>query len=226
MTCCTKCNKVHSTFKNGRKRKTCDKVTQGSTGSGFLDILKARPKSVKDLLSKYGNNTVEYVRVAREPIASMFSYIINKITSKPHDQLFHLFVYLHLNNGMVIRLEKNQRVAVKVNASKDESQQHDITPLTGVYRVMTLNSIFDRYETLKGESAYVYDAVNSNCQDFILSIVHILGITKYDAFIKQNVKSLVPKWAQTLSKIITDTASVIDYTIKGGGKGKNKLNCK
>ena len=77
--------------------------------------------------------------------------------------------------------------------------------VTAPHRLYFLSSILNEKEW-----------ADANCQYFVRDNAHILGITKYDTFIKQNLENVLPKWSKFIAGLATDTLALVDYGIRGG----------
>src|SRR4051812_22638641 len=71
-----------------------------------------------------------------------------------------------------------------------------------------------------GQNFWIYDAVHNNCQDMILSFLRAGGVLtdSLRQFVKQDVKSLLPKFVSDVAKKATDIAHGVDRSINGEGK--------
>ena len=197
-----------------------------TTGSGVISNIKAklnrRPKILNDLLKSKGDQKITNIEICRIPITSMFQKLLNlatlgkmrkKMKSLHYDKLYHLYLVVHLVDGSVYSIEKNQRVTVL----KGKKQG-------GECRAMWLNSkktlrqFIETAEKLKIPGFYVYRMATTNCQHFIASLMNANGIRKFNKFILQDVEKLAPGYIKKIANVITDTVAVGDLIIKGGGK--------
>ena len=189
-------------------------------------VLLDRPKVIDDLINKEGKFIVEKVEVCRKPIRSIFEKLLNvftfgqlkeKMKEKDYDRLFHLYVILHLSNGSKYRIEKNERMAVKIPK-----------PITGETQCLTddikskninLETFITAPEKVNMDNLYRYSALNYNCQNYVKRLFNANGITKFDNFVFQTVKDLAPSYLKILMNTITDIAGTVDYVSKGGAYG-------
>ena len=215
MTVCSKCKHVHRKFKNGRVKKTCERK------GGFSNPLTARPKSVQDLLNRYGAERVIAIKIGRHPINAITSYLVHEVSGEKlkeierkysYDDLMHLWVILYLSNGKSIRVEKAPRVVVTYDPKTDTP---DETPVVKCPRQLTLNELFNEYEK---RDTYFYDPVTHNCQVLAKTIANSLGVNQYDSYIKQNIEKIIPLWMTYLLTTITSGVSLGDYAVHGGGR--------
>ena len=116
MTICKKCGFTHGHFKNNRLRKTCP--TKGGANPIYTALVK-QPKSIKAMLAKHGSKQIKFIRYGREPIPRFMSWLFEKIGGRTlaeikqkfnYDEIYHLYCVLYLEDGTLIRFEKNQRV--------------------------------------------------------------------------------------------------------------------
>ena len=62
-----------------------------------------------------------------------------------------------------------------------------------------------------------YDAVNNNCQNYVLSLAHALGITQADNFIKQDITTLTGYTAKLANKV-TGITHAFNRLVRGKAK--------
>jgi len=123
---------------------------------GITSRLERRPLNVINVLKQYGNQQITRVRVCKEPINSVLRGILNAasggdlertVASHGYDNVFHLFMQLTLADGTVIRIEKNQRVAVALgwNAA---TRSDTVCEEAKLPQPTTLQEFIDRGEKL------------------------------------------------------------------------------
>ena len=99
-----------------------DKATSVVSSIGSIGKkVTGRPKVMNDFIDLRGLYYITHIQICREPISSNLTKIMNVLSfgtlkrsmkKMGYDQLFHLWMAVHLNNGEVWNLEKNQRVGV------------------------------------------------------------------------------------------------------------------
>ena len=88
----------------------------------FLDSrLNKRPKVVQTYLNTYGNNIIRRIIISRTPVQGFVQSALNTITMGEwswnkarlnFDDVYHLFALFELDNGVILRIEKNSRVTI------------------------------------------------------------------------------------------------------------------
>jgi len=135
-------------------------------------------------------------------------------SSKTHDTLFHLFMVCKLENGKEIRFEKNFRLNV---AEYNPKPNTDRSPIGGIAG-KTLNELFEVTKKAMGKDRFFrYDAINENCQDFMLAVVKANGLQADKSFIKQDIKDLVPGWVERLGMVATQFKNRLNLVTEGEG---------
>ena len=178
-------------------------------------------KAVRQLIETYGARRIAAMNVVREPIRGIYRWLLNAVTvgkfqqavaSAGHDRLWHLGLVIRLDNGMAFTLEKNQKVTVSPSkAYGSESQYRPVRVWPG----LTLARFLDNaLRTMGRERFFVYEAFSTNCQDFILNLLHAnrMLTPQLQAFIYQDVAGIAKElggiWTR-LFQAITDTAAVV-----------------
>ena len=200
-------------------------------GGGFIERLKNkvikkvfldRPKVITDLISDDGMQLVTKVEVCRVPVYGIFVSLLNALSlgklkkqmlAFNYDEMFHLYVVLHLANGKSYRVEKNQRM--KVSSSKLKDAETVCKEM--LYGRKKLGGFLASPERDGGSNLYRYDAFKENCQDYVLRLLNSNNIYLFDNFVKQDVADLAPNIIQRLTRGITDIAGFADYVFRGGG---------
>lgn len=183
-----------------------------------FNVSSEAPAQVKSLLQKYGNEKIVEMSVGRKPITSAIRKIVNIITDVPYDDLFHLFIIVKLENGVELKLERNQRVNFTTSVG--------LTPDTEIVNVpikkdITLGQFVENGNKRQGNLYWKYSASSNNCQDFVIATLSANGLlhSQLRDFIKQDTKDLLPNWVAEVADTITDAANSVDKTLSGGGMG-------
>ena len=197
------------------------------------DMTKAKdrnryPAKVKRLLAQNGNRVITSATINRKPVAKQLTGLLNvlslgqfkkNVDAQPYDDLFHLSIVLHTEDGKTIMVEKNEVINMGMSPKKGGETYH-ISPFsTG----KTLSEIMERTrERMGDERFFSYSAKNNNCQDFILALLQANGMGDADefAFVKQDTKQIF-KGLKTLSSVadfITDIAGGVSAITGKGGK--------
>ena len=187
--------------------------------------LTKMPKEVSDTLTKYGNETITEIIVARSKVLSVIQFLLNALTlgtfnkeknRLKYDDIFHLYCIIVLSNGTRLITERNQRVKLT------EYKHHEPIDEKFTIRVgggLTLSKLFENAIAQQGDKLWYYDAVHSNCQNYITIILKSSGLynEKFESFINQNVDSLLTETAKKISNVTTDIASLAENIYRGGG---------
>lgn len=201
-------------------------------GGGLLNTfvhktLESRPKILNDLITLKGDVMISKIEVCRNPIKQIFEKLINiasmgmlnrEMNSLGYDRLYHLYLVLYLNDGSIYSLEKNQRVNV-IN-SKIPSLDNGMC-ISIDYGKKNLRDFITSAENRNIDGFYRYSGFKDNCQKWIYDILNSNGISKFNEFVLQDVKQLVPGYLKKISNFVTDIAGVGDYIYRGGTRHKN-----
>lgn len=177
---------------------------------------KQLPKSFRNILKKYGDNSINKIEVCRTPIdrvAKIFANIVtlgdwdNIVKRAGHDEMFHLYAILTLNDGTELLLEKNETPVLwtTIPQKKESTECREILGLN-----IPLKDFIQKTIERMGINNYThYGALDLNCQDFILNHLRANGIDGLDGFILQDLEALIketPVFSKYLSQKITDIA--------------------
>ena len=160
----------------------------------FLDSrLNKRPKVVQTYLNTYGNNIIHRIIISRTPVQGFVQGALNAMTfgawsqNKARlnfDDVYHLFALFELDNGVILRIEKNSRVSIQKN---NRTLGDTMKNVDGVNN--TLNQMFEKAEKLIGlKDLYRYDAFTNNCQAFIYTLLRAVdkGTNELKEYIMQD----------------------------------------
>lgn len=187
-----------------------------------IKALTSIPNQVKEILEKYGSNTVNKITVYREPIKAVVNKALNVISSgdfnknminKGYDVMFHLYCVMSLDNGVDIYTERNERVKMVI---------WDRKPINAESRFVRTNirlqSIFNSALENEGAGLWRYDPITNNCQKYITALLkynHYLT-PELNAFINQDASNLLTKEQHEFSKGLTDIVSLGRNIFNGG----------
>ena len=140
------------------------------------------PPQERAILLKDGDVPIQTINVARSPIQS---YIIKAIKignfltrfkGKRHDDLFHLYLIVRLENGKIYKMEKNQEFNIEpYKPHKMEQRMNIPTPQN-----TTMNTLMSNAIAKYGENLLFYDPVKNNCQKFIIDLFNASNINISD----------------------------------------------
>ena len=212
------------------------------TGAGIYDVgnavlqgSKALIYGIKDyspdqkkIIEKYGSNAITSIKIGRSPIPSAINAILNIVTlgafqkllkQSPYDKLVHLFSIITLDNGIKILLEKNERINIKVVSSYNPKNS-EYVDATYIPSGLTFKELLDNGKKVLGNKYFAYDAIKSNCQDYIIGILKGSSILddNLQQFIKQDVETIFKTLPITkkIMNAVTGTGAVVDVIKKGG----------
>lgn len=209
-----------------------DVFTDIEGGLNFKGLFSNRvgfKPSMRTLLENIGDIPIKSIQIARTPLRKEINFIIKSLKKKSykgtplHDKLFHLFAIITLDrdNGSFI-LEKNQDINL-VKLPKKPIKYIQIYQGTIYFNEgLTINKMLN--ETLDKVGAYTlydYDAIERNCQKFIMDLLESNDIKINQAlksFIKQDVNNLIPSWGQKLAYWVTSAKNRIDQFLDGSGE--------
>ena len=164
------------------------------------------PPSVKNALSKIGNNNITSARLGRTPVQALIQGALKVVANVPYDDLFHLFIELTLDNGQKWVLEKIERI----NLVKEDRSKKQGAEFTSSFTVnKTMNELFQNTKNRMGDKFLSYQSASNNCQYFIMGVLDGNGLNNSEltSFVKQDTKSIfknnpvLRKFANTLTDI-------------------------
>lgn len=191
------------------------------------------PPNVKRWIKDHGDEKIVSITVVREPINSMINKALNWISlgsweqnkrQLGFDQLFHLFAIIKFEKGEDARIEKNHVIEMfkNNNNSYPNSEKISVNP-----NGKTLSQLLENAYKKGGSALFKYNAGNSNCQNFLTTLLSASGLLTSSAssFINQDAKSLIEKLHPVVRKAIdtvTDIADRGDSLLNGGNQKRFK----
>jgi hypothetical protein len=178
--------------------------------------------AVREVLSRYGDEPIKSIKVCRSPVSSAVQNAMNvvslgafkkRLERSPHDELYHLFALITLEDGTVLTLDKQAQITLKVG-NKNYKDSIDVSP-----PFTTLNEMLDKTKEHMGNDAFFgYNANGNNCQNLLFKFLMTSGkaTPEIRKFILQDVKSLFDDNLEYFSKLVTDLGSKVS-TIQYGG---------
>ncbi len=204
--------------------------------NGAIDRLKGFYKGVRldfppkerALLKLYGNAEVVQITLCRAPIHRMLDKVLNVLSfgqwenlknQHSFDRMYHLYMVVKLNNGHMIRLEKNDVVNISNSFKIEPDAEFEDISLQG--KKLTLNELLQNtINTVGQKQVFLYSPWKENCQRFILDILQSNGLNteKAQHFIYQDITELVkelPWYTKMIGQKTTDLAHTADILIHG-----------
>ena len=220
-------------------------------GTGIIDTIKRGIAKVKDALffppnklpgdaqrvfMRIRDKAIVSFTVCREPINSMVDKALNLLSlgtfnkakkDLGYDKMFHLFVVCHLRGGETVRIEKNERISIKMGGVPSAAETVEVPS-----NQSTVDMMFEKARKSMGDHRFFqYNAFENNCQDFILGLLSAVGTVPAEArtFIKQDGEALLKKTPGYLGRIAqaaTDLAGKISQVMTGQGRKKRGTQLK
>lgn len=186
---------------------------------GGFDLSLRTPPSVDSYLKRYGDQRIVSMVVCRVPLGNALHGLLNMITlgkakdfmkSKNYDHYFHLFCIITLENGVHLKIEKSEEVKI---TQVSEVPRYSAMEMMPVPKADNSNRTFGEFweRTLKTypyDFIFRYDAVNSNCQRFITSLLQANGwdYPRLRFWVNQNVKDAID--SPVVSKFLNITTDL------------------
>jgi len=188
------------------------KALSGNTGAIYANAIRAIPEfhdfygATKKLLEENGEKTITSIVSCRTPLSTPTQSLVKLLHNGkiPVDNLFHLFLRIHLSDGTHLIFEKHGSPTMsRGDGPRNDEQTRNISVSPGLKLADFVKNGIHRAGT---RNFFVYDPFNSNCQDFQLALlsgssqVHLTGEDR--AWIDQDAKKIaenVPSWAKSTS---------------------------
>ena len=175
------------------------------------------PPNVKNLLDKYGDAKIKYIKINRQPVQSSLMKMLNlfskdrsrfetELKKLPYDSLYHLQLQFSTSAGRVV-LEKNERVNMAERPKEVQTLEIQY-PST-----LTIRQIYDNaLKAIGPDKFYKYNASSNNCQDFVMALLQHSGLHTQATkeFVKQDTKTLF-EGDNNLRKVANSTTSLGAY---------------
>ena len=189
-------------------------------------------RAFNNIMSKYGHMKIISAKIRRAPIGSGLNFLMNLLSlgkfnqfrrERNFDKFFHLGIVLTLEGGKQLLLEKNAKPSFD-ESFKDTKDTEYKGPIT-ISGQPTLNQFISKTVDKMGKYGFTnYDALDNNCQKFILSLLEANGSLTPDLknFIYQDITGIVerlPSYVDKISRFATDTAARAQELI---GQGKRR----
>ena len=225
-------------------------------GGSFFDSLKSGIKNVygrvkgfitgdrldfnpiiRKLMTTIGDKPITAMVVIREPIKQYVDILSNIITLGEIDKyksqyninnLFHLYAVATLNDGTLIRYEKNEEINIEVIKAIPTVDDNFEFVCSMPKQQLTLNTMFNKTISKIGkEKFFNYNALTNNCQNFIYNNLSLNGFNDKGLkdFIIKDLSQLTNKLNSTSTSILGGLTNLKKrINILTGGAGFTKLN--
>lgn len=222
-------NNIGTTLKQGVK----DAVDYGSK---VIYGVNDYPPLVRNIISKYGNQTISSLMVGRAPVPKAITTALNMVSggtfqegmnTQPYDKLFHLFLYVTLNDGTKILFEKNSQINSAVNSKLPPDTETLQIPIPNT--TTTVNQFLENGKKQMGNNWIPYDPRSNNCQDFIIGLLtgNRWINPEQRNWIKQDTGALFAKnkYLGKVARGVTDLGGIGERLMNGFGIGKTCIQC-
>lgn len=196
----------------------------------------AYPPSAKKILDKNASAKVVSIDLHRNPLPSLYTNIMNvwtkgetekRLKEQPKDTLFHISMWVRLNNGKTILVEKNEVIGIKEQPHKaKEEQAYFLPPIT---KDISFGELLEKARKEVGDKTFFsYSAKDNNCGDFIEMILKANGLNTKEThdYIGQDAQAILqgfPILRKTINSL-TDIAGRANVLLEGGGILSASLN--
>lgn len=185
------------------------------------------PPHFRKALKEYGDKYITKLEVCRMPVKGYVKLITNIVTlgalssQNYYDDFFHLYLIVYLDDGNVLYLEKNHVPTIK----KWHADKCGIT--IDVPQQITLNDFINNAVNEVGDSIYVYDPIDNNCQVFQKNLLESNNLLTPELrdYIYQDVVEVfknTPKISKNILKKIIDLAARGNILIEGRAIKRHK----
>ena len=194
---------------------------------GVRDALKGTRKgfnkNMRDMLSRVGDLPIKKIVICRKPIKAYVSSLVKMVRTitdwhgSEYSKLFHLQMLMTLSDGKVYVVEKNQYL----NLIPYKAESFDEMKPVPIKEGLTINGMLKQAINKVGEEQiYHYRSDTFNCQRFVMDMLESSGLevsNDLKTFIMQDVKNLVPHFAQRIINVATDLGNRSEEFIHGHG---------
>jgi len=198
----------------------------------------AYPPSSKKILDANEFSVILSVELHRIPLPSLYTSLMSWATSgeterrlaqQPKDTLFHISMWVKLENGKTILVEKNEVINLQVNPTK--KKEEEVQEVSKPPPHLTFGDLLEKTRKEIGDSKFFsYSAKDNNCGNFIEFILKTNGMNSEAThnFIGQDTKTIM-KGFPSLRKFIntlTETAGRANVLLEGGSLEDSSLKKK
>jgi len=201
-----------------------------------IDIRNDYPPDVRKFLADHKNNKIVEISVCRTPIASMVDKFLNLVTlggfnrakkELNYDSMFHLYLYMVLDNGEIWRTEKTAVINAKRVGGEEKNKDTNCMHINNIKNV-TVESFFGnavQWFKMNNLNPFYYDAKTNNCQIYITALLRgsRLSNPQIEGFVLQDAEAIfskLPGFVHKISRVATDIASWGHRLIFGKGERK------
>lgn len=218
--------------------KKIAKTTSSVTGriSGTIMGRDDYPPAERDIIQQFGDKKITGITIYREPLAKTVDTLVNTITLGKFndiknkysiDELYHLFMVVTLEASIPILVEKNEVINLHQYPNINASAQKFVLTIPPNFN-LTFKQMLDAGQSYMGKDWFTYDALNNNCQRFIMSILNaqpdlIKANPNVGRFVVQDTTGLDRDLSPTSKKLFNGvTGLAARLNVLAHGKGFNK----
>ena len=189
-------------------------------GKGLMDAT-GPSENLQSMLMRYGDIPIIGLSCSRTKLAAPLNYVFNKLIN--YDNLYHLCLYVKLNNGLYFSLEKNPLVTMKQITSKPEADEFLDIPISNS---STLNITFKNLRIVFPGYIWRYD-MHNNCQAFLMMFLRVYlnsNPPQYiiDFILQDRVQDYKNPFVLQLVHGITSTYGAVREKLFGGTLSKEE----
>ena len=195
----------------------------------------ATEKAVK----KYGDYMITDARIHRNPVEAVLKKVLSLISGgktdiykQRYDDLYHLFMIIHMTNGQAMTYQLTEkrpnivwedRKGLESPASKGDYMDF-VLPKPVLFR-----DVIELSMKKLGSNYHKYDAVTNNCQKYIQTLVdsmyELAGSSTPSEIIKyitQNLDGIIDKDTSKVANAVTDVGHFFNRLTGGEEKRKKR----
>lgn len=175
------------------------------------------PPAMRSLLSQYGDQPIQSISAVRVPLSKSSEDMARKFGKDLPDNLYHLFLYIVLDDGTKVLTEKNDTLNMKILGSQPSGEHRPFK----LPQPTTINQLLKKTEEAMGQNMYRYSVHQMNCQDFVWNVLKANGVSLTDEdkkWIVQPANNYVSAFWQRVAQMATDFSSAWSMIKDGRGK--------
>ena len=193
-------------------------------------------QTARNFLKRYGGQQIIKAELQRQPVNKAITETLNLITlgqlnqsidNSPFDKLFHLSILFTLQNGQVVRVEKNEVITFTIQRAPPAKAETLAIP---DFPQKTLNEAIQATKQHMGSKFAPYQSSTNNCQRFIRSILHANGLQnqEYDSWVLQPTSQIFKDspYLRPFNNIITGLGARVSTLVQGAGTKPKRLRPK
>lgn len=186
------------------------------------------PSVVKNLVDKYGTEKVTDIQIARTPVNSVITGVLNALSGDTIDQnmkklnydnIYHLYMIVTLESGYKFKIERNESISV---SSGDVSSNSEVINVP--IKPVSLSDLIEKGSS--GNSSFWTYSSTNNCQRFVADLLSKNGMmtTELKNFILQDANELLSDspLVQKIADTVPDIFDRLKILAFGAGKKKRK----